>query len=228
MNRRGKASGPKHSAQTAAGDPLLAAADSWIERGQAAMNAIEPPEGFEARVLMRLHAADERAPQTRRWAAVLASAAALIVLAIALLWPPAGPRGTRAPHSAASLQSPAAAAAVPIASAAGGATAPMWRHRRARLGAPAVRSASGDHGGRRLAASSLGMFQEVNAAAARRMFSPRFPTPTPLSPEERAMIQFLRLAPPAEVAAFARESSAALQPPPSPASPIASEGENKP
>ncbi|HZT72419.1 MAG TPA: hypothetical protein VE996_02085 [Terriglobales bacterium] len=140
--------------------------------------AAEPPAGFEARLLARLAAVPARRPGAA-WLPALAACGAL-ALAFAVAWRARPPRPAVGARAAARVFTVRAAP-------------PRLRYAAA---LPAPRRA-----GRRLLATRLRRARRALALrAAARRFPAQFPTPTPPSPSELALLRFLRTAPPGLVA----------------------------
>lgn len=143
--------------------------------------AAEPPAGFEARLLARLAAVPPRRRPGASWLAALAACGAL-ALAFAVAW------RARPPRPAAAAR--AAAARVFTVRAAPRRLLPRY-----------AASAAPPRAGRRLLAARLRHARRALALrAAARRFPAQFPTPTPPSPSELALLRFLRTAPPGLVA----------------------------
>jgi hypothetical protein len=167
--------------------------DELLNSALARRQGAEPRAGLESRILERVHTAGERSARRALWISCAATAAAVVMLAVIYM--------SRRPQGASAIV--ASHAAIPV-------LAPPPERSMAANSEPVSKSGTSEIAvqPRRTARREARPRQRI----ATHRWPSQFPTPAPLSPEEKALVRYVQETPPQVLAASLFEKQFLDQP----------------
>lgn len=163
--------------------------DQLLDSALSNHRAAEPRPGLEARLLERVRAANEESAGTKAWKLWIAAAATVVVMFVAI-------RVANRPHSPA-VETSQAANAVPSAPPKETLTGSSGAAPSTGNSIPIVEPKRVAHGDSRPPRRLKDSSRQVEA----HHWPSQFPTPAPLTAEEKALVQYVRETPPKVLAA---------------------------